>query len=55
MLLGSQLSGFQPAPARGLLFPSEIVAILQMRGVVILGSSQLDKFIVEKGPRLQHS
>lgn len=36
-------------------FPSEIVAILQMRGLVILGFSQLGKFIVEKQPKLQHS
>lgn len=36
-------------------FFSEIVAVLQMRRVVILGFSQPEKFIVEKRPGLQHS
>lgn len=31
-------------------FPLETVAILQVRGVVILGFSQLGKFMVEKQP-----
>ena len=50
--LTTQLSGFQHEDS---FFPSEIVAILQMRRVVILGFSQLGKFIVEKQPKCQHS
>lgn len=33
----------------------EIVVILQLREVVVWSFSQLGKFIVEKGPGLQHS